>query len=408
MTTAEATTPSRYVGLAPFLRLDINGVDLRPIAQAMLTQANESADDANLWLNLSIVMQCLGQQEIGLSMQDQALSMQRLFHLPAQQQPAAMRLLVLMVAGDIAANTPIDCLLEDSDIDLIYYYVATNQPLPMPIPQHDAVMVAISDSDENRVLLAQLESALADWPSPIINTPHNIPTTNRHLASELLGHSPSLLIPPTLRLTRAHLAAASTDETLLATPYPLVVYPIIIRPIDSQAGRDLARLDCAQDLAAYLQGVTRDIDFFIAPFIDYRSPDGLFRKYRIALIDGQPFACHMGISSHWMIHYVNAGMYEDAHKREEEAKFMKEFAHFALHHQAAFAAIYQRTQLDYLCIDCAETPDGQLLIFEIDHTMVVHAMDSIELFPYKAEHMRKVKLAVRDLLQHRIQKFTRN
>ena len=51
-----------------------------------------------------------------------------------------------------------------------------------------------------------------------------------------------------------------------------------------------------------------------------------------------------------------------------------------------------------MCIDCAETHDGELLIFEIDHAMVVHAMDPEDLFPYKQAHMLKVKNAFTDFL----------
>jgi hypothetical protein len=91
-------------------------------------------------------------------------------------------------------------------------------------------------------------------------------------------------------------------------------------------------------------------------------------------------------------------MYEDAGKREEENAFMEHFGDFALRHRAALDAIYQRTHLDYVCIDCAETQDGRLLIFEVDHTMVVHAMDPEALFPYKQVHMEKVKIAFRNFL----------
>jgi len=62
------------------------------------------------------------------------------------------------------------------------------------------------------------------------------------------------------------------------------------------------------------------------------------------------------------------------------------------------AAIYQRSKLDYICIDCAETRNGELLIFEIDHAMVVHAMDPEDIFPYKQVHMRKVRQAFEDFL----------
>ena len=150
-------------------------------------------------------------------------------------------------------------------------------------------------------------------------------------------------------------------------------------------------------MVAYL-AAEPDPHFYLSNFIDYSGPDGQFRKLRVALIDGRPFACHMGVSSHWMIHYVNAGMYEDAAKRAEELAFMEGFAAFAARHAGALAAIHQRSQLDYVCIDCAETRDGELLIFEIDHAMVVHAMDPEDLFPYKQVHMQKVKQAFEDYL----------
>jgi hypothetical protein len=99
-----------------------------------------------------------------------------------------------------------------------------------------------------------------------------------------------------------------------------------------------------------------------------------------------------------MIHYLNAGMYTDAGKRAEEARFMSEFEAFALRHRAALDAIVRRTQLDYVCVDCAETANGELLVFEIDHCAVVHAMDSEQLFPFKQAAMRKVSEAFRDFL----------
>jgi hypothetical protein len=77
---------------------------------------------------------------------------------------------------------------------------------------------------------------------------------------------------------------------------------------------------------------------------------------------------------------------------------MEHFGDFVRRHRQALEAIYERTRLDYVCIDCAETRDGQLLVFEIDHAMVVHAMDPEELFPYKQVQMRKVKDAFRKFL----------
>ena len=377
--------------------MSIAGIDLLPIGQEMLAKAGREVEDANLLMNLSIAMQCLRQRDIGLLIQAQALEMRRVYRLAASGQPAKLRLLMLMVTGDIAANTPLECLLENSDIDLIFYYVSPGAPLALPIPEHDALIVAMSESDDNRGILASLEQTLSHWPKPVINAPRNIPATDRNTASMLLQDAPGLLIPPTLRASRPALLDIAFGNARLPDLFEDCNFPVIVRPLDSQAGRDLDRIDGPEAMAAYLAKVDR-AEFFLSRFIDYSGKDGLFRKFRVAMIDGAPFACHMAVSSNWMVHYVNAGMYEDARKRAEEAGFMEHFDDFARRHRSALDAVYRRTKLDYFCIDCAETQDGRLLIFEVDHTMVVHAMDPEELFPYKLRHMQKVQKAFRDYL----------
>ena len=386
-----------FFGLAPFLRMDIAGTDLLPYGQRMLALADDRPDDANLWMNLSLVVLCLGQRDSGLAIQQQALALKRIYRLAALRQPAVFRLLLLMAPGDLSANTPLECLLDDCDIDLDFYYVSPGEPLALPIPEHDAVLVAISEADEHRELLAALEGVLAGWPKPVINAPQHIPSSGRERASALLQNAPGVLIAPTLRTARPLLEVLATGGTRLAECYAECDFPFIVRPVGSHAGRGLEKIDAPAALAGYLARVA-GAEFFVSRFIDYRSTDGLFRKMRVALIDGVPFACHMGVSSHWMIHYLNAGMYEEAWKRDEEAGFMAHFDAFAERHRSALAAICQRTQLDYLCIDCAEAPDGRLLVFEIDHAMVVHAMDPEDIFPYKQAPMRKVKTAFRDYL----------
>lgn len=398
MTQATQSPPaSSFLGLAPFLRMSIAGENLQAVGQQLLGFVQQFPEDKNLWMNLSTVMFCLEQPEPATNIQAEALAMGRTYVLPAMQQPARCRLLLLMAPGDLAANTPLDCLLEDSDVDLIYQYLLPGEALPENLPEHDALMVGLSEIDENRLTLQYLETALANWPRPVINPPQCIPAVGRELASQLLRDAPGSCIPPTFRISRSQLVRVVIGQTPLNELLPGHDFPLIVRPVDSHAGRDLARVANLTELADYLARVD-EAEFFLSDFIDYSGPDGLFRKFRVALVDGQPFACHMAVSAHWMVHYVNASMYEDADRRAEEARFMENFPAFAQRHQQAFAEIHQRTGLDYVCIDCAETHDGRLLIFEIDHAMVVHAMDSLELFPYKQTHMLKVKAAFRDFL----------
>jgi hypothetical protein len=167
-------------------------------------------------------------------------------------------------------------------------------------------------------------------------------------------------------------------------------FPIVVRPHDTHAGSGFMKIDSAGELVAYLM-VRPEADFAVSPFVDYANADGLFRKQRIAVIAGKPYASHLAVSSHWMVHYLSAEMETRSERRAEEQQWMETFDQgFAGRHADAFAALSRLVGLDYFAIDCAEMPDGRLLIFEIDVAMIVHAMDSASLFPYKKPAMNKL------------------
>lgn len=394
--TAATLDATQFLGLAPFLRMSIAGEEFTQFAQDLVVLVQQNPDNAIMWMNLATVMLCLQHTEQGLDIQHQALAMEQVYTYPAKQQPPKLRLLMLMVPGILSVNVPLDCLLENTDIELIYYYITPEAPFEAPIPEHDLLMVGISATTENQFLLQQLESLTSQWPVPVINLPEHVQKSERHTASTLLQNKPGLTI------AQAHQVTFETLSDVVAgnIPLPGSDFPIILRPAGSHGGHGLEKITDREALAGYLERVQVE-NYFLSRFIDYSNEDGQFRKYRISLIDGKPYACHMAISSNWMIHYVNAFMYEDAKKREEEAAFLNQFEHFAARHKHALQAIYDTTQLDYLGIDCAETQDGDLLVFEIDPAMVVHAMDSEAMFPHKQIHMNKVKTACRELLLSR-------
>ncbi len=386
------------IGLAALMKMAFTGVDLGPLGQRMLERAISNPNDGDNLMDVSTILQLTGNRDVALAMQAQALEVQRVYHLPAATGRAVIRLLAIMGPGDLMANTPLEFLLEGSDIALDMLYVLPDQPMPSPLPEHDLAFVAVGESDQNRALLKQLENQLTEWPRPVLNRPGQIARLSRDGACALLKSIPGVVMPASERIDRQTLERIGRGELLITNLHAEIDFPIIVRPVGSHAGKGLVKLDQPDAIADYLQAIS-EAEFYVTPFIDYRGPDGQFRKSRIVVIDGRPFICHMAISDHWMIHYMNAGMGESAAKRAEEADFMAGFdADFARRHAGAFAAITERVGLDYYGIDCAETVDGQLLIFEIDTSMVVHAMDPVDLFPYKQPQMQKVFAAFRALL----------
>lgn len=396
-----ATRPfSPLIGVAPLMRRAFLGEDLKPLCAALLARAQENLTDANAYLDCSTVLQLTNNRESALAVQAQAIEMQALYSLPARQAVPGLRLLMIMGPGDLMANTPIEFLLEDSDVSLDMLYVTLDSDWPESVPDHDVMMVAVAESPENQPLLARLAEFVADWPRPVINLPEYIAVLSRDGVCAALQNSPKLDMPITVRAERATLQALGAGAIKVGAFLPQDDFPLIVRPIGSHAGQNLEKLTRSDDLKDYLARVDAE-QFYVSRFVDYRNADGLFRKYRIALIEGRAFVCHFAVSAHWMVHYLNAGMAASAEKRAEEAACMADFdTEFAQRHAPALQAIYQRMGLPYLGIDCAETAAGDLLIFEIDNAMVVHAMDDEAMFPYKKPAMQKVFSAFRQMLEN--------
>jgi glutathione synthase/RimK-type ligase-like ATP-grasp enzyme len=382
------------IGVARLARRAFLNEDMAPYGTALLARAQSHPTDANALLDCSTVLQLRGDHDIAMSVQAEAIKTRATYSLPAQQTGRGLRLLALMGPGDLMANTPIEFLVEDSDVSLDLLYLTLGSEWPIVVPEHDVLLVAIGESEPNQPLLRRLAGVVDSWSRAVVNRPGRIAMLTRDGVCAALRDAPGVAMPTTARTDRAGLR-----EIDLATLLPGDDFPLIIRPIGSHAGKGLEKIACASDIAGYLDRVDAE-RFYVSPFVDYRSADGVFRKYRIALIEGRPFVCHYAMSTHWMIAYFNAGMAESAAKRAEEAECMAHFdEQFAVHHAAALRAIDQRLGLPYVAMDCAETRAGELLIFEADNAMVVHAMDPEDMFPYKKPAMRKVFVAFRQLLE---------
>ncbi len=336
----------------------------------------------------------------GLNMLDSALDanqMYRVGHAPK----GALRLLALASPGDLMANTPLDFLTNYLNVRLDLLYLLPDRPLPSVIPDHDVAFFASAEADPPE--MERLRRLFAQWPRPTLNNPHALSTMVRDTLAGALAGFPGLCSPHACATDRLALDAHIQYRVPIAGfTAPHEPYPCLIRPLASHAGIGLARVEDPAELAQYL---ARSFDrrFFLTKFEDYAGADGLYRKSRVAFIDREPFLCHMAVSSQWMVHYLNAGMTESAEKRDEEARAMAEFdAGFARRHAAAFDALHERIDLDYYSIDCAETPDGRLLVFEADAAAIIHMMDPPDLFPYKQPQMRKVFAAFEAMLHRRV------
>jgi hypothetical protein len=389
------------IGMAKLAKMAFDGIDLRPLWAELIRKLLDGTADAGEGLDLSLIAQLLGDKHTGLAIQHEVLLSHQFYRSPCVSSSPRLRVLALAAATDMGSNTPIEFLLENSGIELMTLYVTPEAELPVPLPEHDIAIVIASDSEDCRDALRKIDAAAARWPRPLLNPPALVGSLDRDKLHRLLWDIEGLTIPATLLVTRDRLADVVETVEALSDIAADLAFPVIVRPRGSHAGSGLARIDDAAGMARYLEAHEEEL-FFISRFVDYSSEDGLFRKYRVVFVDGRPYACHMAIADRWDIWYLNAGMSASAEKRREEETFMRTFDFgFGRRHQAALAAIFDRIGLDYFIIDCAETRDGSLLIFEADNTAVVHNMDPSDVFPYKPPQMRNIFSAFAGMLERR-------
>ena len=356
---------------------------------AIINDASTEEDLGNLFMRMFFIYGAYGLDTDALLMQERALEFKKCFRINAPKNPE-IKLLSLVAAGVMTDNTPLDFVVESSNIQLDYLYLDQTPTYFLDVPEHDVVFIGLGESKKNNPILDYLDLALAQWPRPFINAPRNVKKCGRVELFNNLRCIESIHIAETK-------AVSSFDIKYVNNAF-------VIRPLDSHSGKGFELITSQITLDNYLQNYSSDQIFYISEYVDYQSLDGYFRKYRIVLISGTPYICHLAISENWIVHYIGARMDLSATKRAEEELEMLEFnLRFGLKHSEAFKAFHKQINLDYVVLDCSETKDGKLLVFEADPGSWIHATDSIDIFPYKQEVMQKAFDAFKRMLLLKIE-----
>ncbi len=172
-----------------------------------------------------------------------------------------------------------------------------------------------------------------------------------------------------------------------------IALPAVVRPIDSHAGRGLASVQTPAELDAHAERFPSAL-YGVSAFVDYRSPDGYYRKYRFMIIDGAAYPYHLAISPRWIVHYRSSPMEEHEWMRLEEERFSAQpMAVFPQWNHVA-ETIAQRTQLDYLGLDVTRLDDGTMLVFEADPAMLVHDEDESGPLCFKRPYVDAIRPSV--------------
>jgi tetratricopeptide (TPR) repeat protein len=323
----------------------------------------------------------------------QATQIQPLIRRRAIKSPPDFRVLALY--APFAGNTPAEFLFKDAAYDTdTLALLGTSAPDEALLGDVHVVVNLISDADQAGALLpitAQLVRALG---KPVVNEPARIERTTRDNIAALLPDVPGCRIPEILRLA----AGDDVSAAALAARLPFG-FPVLARPAGTHGGDDFEKIESLDELAAFLNEGPAS-DHYVIEYIDYASADGHFRKYRFIFAGDEVLPYHLAIGNGWKVHHASTDMANQPWMQQEEASFLADpHAVFTPSHYQALRAIRDRIGLDYFGIDCGLDGHGNLIVFEVNASMLVHE-DNAE-FPYKDPHVRAIKTAFDAMLRKR-------
>lgn len=336
--------------------------------------------------NMALILEKLGNDAAAKVHRDLAYGRQSMF-VDGAPHP---RRTVLVLWGAGLGNVPIEFLLPKETITRIVWIVEYARADDVQaLPGYEVAFNAIGDPDVVAPTAEAIDRILDVGGRRLLNHPAAVARTRRDLLPALLGGN-DVVVPATHRIARDSIEEALSS--LAASDFP-----VLLRPTSSHGGDHMVKLDSPADIDGFVPWNADN--YYLTAYRDYRSPDGRYRKYRIIFIDRKPYPYHLAVAEHWMVHYETAGMQHEAWKREEERRFLADPAQaIGSQAMAALESIGKALDLDYCGIDFSLLPDGRVLVFEANATMLVHPEDDGGCLAYKNRFVRNILAAFEALL----------
>jgi tetratricopeptide (TPR) repeat protein len=350
-------------------------------------------DDADSRYWIGAIRQTMGDIDAAQAAYAAAAQIRPLIRRQATRSPPDFRLLAIYAPFN--GNTPIQYLFKDAgyDIDTLAVF-GPGEPDSSPFGEIDVVINLISDADQSQGMLPAAAHLADKLGKPVVNAPDRILCTTRDAVADLLRNIPGCRVPRILRVD----AGSDVSAAALAARLPFT-FPVLARPAGTHGGDDFEKIEGLDELAGFLARRPEDGQYVIE-YVDYASSDGHFRKYRFIFVGEEILPYHLAIGSDWKVHHVSTDMANQPWMQQEEAAFLANPASvFSAAHDRTLRTVRERFGLDYFGIDCGLDREGNLVVFEVNASMLVHD-DNAE-FPYKDPFVRAIKTAFEAMLRDR-------
>lgn len=352
---------------------------------------------------------------------ERAIAISPVLRVPASKTPAEFSVLLLFGRGN--TNTPPTALVQMAPYESHFLLLLPGVKYDQDQLQGRANLVVnlISDVDQGRDVLPVAVDFVERLGLPVVNHPQAILQTGRDTVATLLSGIAGCRVPRVRYYQRGAAELSGGRETseahhecpefsrippredfvatIVRDAADQFQFPMIVRVAGAHGGHDLEKIDDSAALAAFV-AQHPEADFYLSDYIDYRSADGMFRKFRFMFIDGEILPYHLAIDSKWKVHHYTTDMANQLWMQHEEQAFLEHPSEvFGPPQRRALEAIQQAIGLDYFGIDCSLDRDGNVVVFEANASMLVHRDNAS--FAYKTPHVDRIKRAFDAMLKRR-------
>lgn len=296
---------------------------------------------------------------------------------------------VLLLVSARGGNIPLQQILDDRVFAVTALYTEFYDPAVL-LPAHAVVFNAIGDADFCGEALTRADEILTHSPAPIVNLPLFVRETGRAENARRMATLPGVIAPAIRRSSRE--ALSKTDD---------LEFPLLLRAPGFHTGKHFVRVERRVELAAALTALPGD-ELLAIQYLDARGVDGMARKYRVMAIDGALYPLHLAVSADWKVHYFSAAMADNEAYRAEEKRFLEDMpGELGERAIAALDAIAKTMTLDYAGIDFALSPDGRVIFFEANATMVINPPDPDPDWDYRRAPIARALEAAKRMVMER-------
>lgn len=286
---------------------------------------------------------------------------------------------LLQLVSSGGGNIPTAAVLDDCTF-LTSVIVTDYLDPEIALPPHQLIFNTIGDADLCQPALEAAVRLIDRTTAPVINDPRAVMKTGRIDNAHRLGSLPGVVTPKTIAVARDLLAGPDGAAAVAGLGFS---FPLLLRSPGYHTGRNFILVEHASELAAAAGGLPGD-EMLVIEYLDARGRDGSARKYRVMMIGGKIYPLHLAISRNWKVHYFTSDMADKPDHRSEEARFLEDMP--AILGETAMTAlerIRDALDLDYAGVDFGLAPNGDLLLFEANATMVIAVPGSDERWAYR-------------------------